>query len=422
MGGLFLTIIEDIIGRKIFDSRGNPTIEVEIYLDDGFGRAAAPAGASTGSYEAMAIPVEDALVKLETAVIEQLIGEDAEDQENVDSLLHEIDGTNNFSNIGGNTSVAVSMAVAKAASNAMFKCGDYVVEPPERYLYRYLGNAFPRIPYPLGNVLGGGAHAPGATDIQEFLVSSVGAETIDDAVLANTLVHKRVKKILTDSGIQCGKGDEGGWAPKITDAKAFEVVEKAVKEISEQVGFEVRFGLDVAASELWDEEKQVYIYKDAKRTRQEQIDYIAGLIDKYNLFYVEDPLHENDFDGFGELTEKVGDRCIICGDDLFVTNVDRIQEGVEKFSANAVLIKPNQIGTVTDTYNAITLAKRFGYATVMSHRSGETTDNTIAHLAVAFGCELLKTGVVGGERIAKLNELIRIGEDIGNTRMTQDMP
>jgi len=417
-----LTIIEDIIGRRIFDSRGNPTIEVEVYLDDGsFGRAAAPAGASTGTYEAVAIPVPDALSKLENEVVEQLIAEDATDQESIDMLLHDLDGTDNFSNIGGNTSVAVSMAVAKAAANALFKC-DFVVEPPERYLYRYLGNAYPHMPYPLGNVLGGGAHAPGATDIQEFLVSSLGAETIDDAVYGNTLVHKRVKKILTDGGIVCGKGDEGGWAPQIKDARAFEVVSQAVKEVSDELGFEVRFGLDVAASELWNEKDQVYVYKDARRTTEQQIDYVAGLIDEYNLFYVEDPLHENDFDGFADLTEKAGDRCIICGDDLFVTNVKRIQEGIEKFSANAVLIKPNQIGTVTDTYNAITLARRFGYKTIMSHRSGETIDNTIAHLAVAFGCELLKTGVVGGERIAKLNELIRIGEDIGNDRMTEDLP
>jgi len=417
-----LTIIEDIIGRRIFDSRGNPTIEVEVYLDDGFGRAAAPAGASTGTYEAVAIPVEDALAKLESDVVEQLVGEDAEDQENIDLLLHDVDGTDNFSNIGGNTSVSVSMAVAKAASNALFKGGDYVVEPPERYLYRYLGNAYPRMPYPLGNVLGGGAHAPGATDIQEFLVSSIGASTIDEAVYGNTLVHKRVKKILTDDGIVCGKGDEGGWAPQIKDSRAFEVASQAVKDVSDVLGFEVRLGLDVAASELWDANAEVYAYKDAKRTTEQQIEYIAGLIDEYNLFYVEDPLHENDFDGFAELTEKVGDRCIICGDDLFVTNVKRLQEGIEKFAANAILIKPNQIGTVTDTYNAITLARRFGYKTVMSHRSGETTDNTIAHLAVAFGCELLKTGVVGGERIAKLNELIRIGEDIGNDRMTEDLP
>jgi enolase len=416
-----VTIIEDIIGRRIFDSRGNPTIEVEVYLDDGWGRATAPAGASTGTYEAVAIPVEDALVKLENEVVEQLLAEDAEDQEYIDMLLHEVDGTDNFSNIGGNTSVAVSMAVAKAASNALYSSKEFALEPPERMLYRYLGNAYPRMPYPLGNVLGGGAHAPGATDIQEFLVSSPGAKTIDDAVFGNTLVHKRVKKLLTDSGVVCGKGDEGGWAPQVKDSKAFEIVSKAVKEVSGELGFEIRFGLDVAASELWDAKKKAYIYKDARRTTKQQIEYIAGLVDEYGLFYVEDPLHENDYDGFAELTDKVGDRCIICGDDLFVTNVERLQEGIEKFAANAILIKPNQIGTVTDTYNAITLAKRFGFKTVMSHRSGETTDNTIAHLAVAFGCELLKTGVVGGERIAKLNELIRIGEDIGNDRLTEDL-
>ncbi len=411
-----MTIIEDIIGRKIFDSRGNPTIEVEVYLDDGFGRAAAPAGASTGTYEAVAIPADRAISKLEE-VAEQLVGEDAGDQEHIDMLLHEIDGTANFSDIGANTSVAVSMAVAKAASNAIYRAGPG--EPPERYLYRYLGGAYPRMPYPLGNVLGGGAHAQGATDIQEFLVSSIGAETIGDAVRGNALVHKKVKKILSDEGVFCGKGDEGGWAPQVKDSVAFDVVSRAVKEASDELGFEVRLGVDVAASELWDEEKKAYVYKDATRTPEEQVDYIAGLIDEYGLFYVEDPLQENDFEGFADLTEKAGDRCMICGDDLFVTNVRRIEEGIEKFAANAVLIKPNQVGTVTDTYNAIALAKRYGYTTIMSHRSGETTDCTIAHLAVAFGCELLKTGVVGGERIAKLNELIRIGEDIGDDRMIE---
>lgn len=418
-----MSIIEDIIGRRIFDSRGNPTIEVEVYLDDGsFGRAAAPAGASTGTYEAVAIPVPEALAKLEDEVVAQLIAEDATDQAAIDLLLHEIDGTDNFGNIGGNTAVAVSMAVAKAASRSVYGTGEYRVDPPECLLYRYLGNAYPRMPYPLGNVLGGGAHAPGATDIQEFLVSSVGAPTIGEAVYGNTLVHKRVKKLLTDAGIVCGKGDEGGWAPQVVDSVALEAVARAVREVSDEIGFGIRLGLDVAASELWDGDRQAYVYKDATRTPGEQVDYIAGLVDQYDLFYVEDPLQENDFEGFAELTEKVGDRCIVCGDDLFVTNVKRIQEGIEGFAANAALIKPNQIGTVTDTYEAITLAKRFGYRTIMSHRSAETTDDTIAHLAVAFGCELLKTGVVGGERIAKLNELIRIGEDIGEDRMTEDLP
>jgi len=400
-------IIDEILARKIFDSRGNPTIEIEVYTDDGnFGVAAAPAGASTGSYEAVAISVDEAITKLETEVRDQLIGEYAADQEEIDSLLHEIDGTENFSNIGGNLSVALSMAVAKVAA-ACYKMP----------LYRYLGGAFPTMPYPLGNVLGGGAHAKGATDIQEFLVTPIGAPTIDQAVHANTLVHKRVKKLLTDQGIICHKGDEGGWAPQIKDSQAFEIVSKAVDEVSGELGFEIRFGLDVAASELWDGNN--YVYKDTKRSTDEQIDYLAGLIDQYNLYYVEDGLQENDFEGFARLTEMVGDRCLICGDDLFVTNVSRIEQGIETMAANAILIKPNQIGTVTDTFEAIRLGKKFGYATVMSHRSGETTDNTIAHLAVAFGSELIKTGIVGGERIAKLNELIRIGEEIGSDKMTE---
>jgi enolase len=400
-------IIEDILARKIFDSRGNPTIEVDVYLDDGsFGRAVAPAGASTGTYEAVVIPVDDAIAKLEYDIVDQLVGENAADQEEIDAQLREIDGTDNFGNIGGNTAVAISMATAWAAASAF-----------NMPLYRYLGGPFPLMPYPLGNVIGGGAHATGATDIQEFLVTAVGAPAIDDAVLANTLVHKRVKKILTDSGIVCGKGDEGGWAHQIKDARAFEIVSQAVREVSDEQGFEIRFGLDVAASELWD--GQQYVYKDAKRSRDEQIDYIAGLIDQYNLYYVEDPLEENDFEGFARLTDMVGDRCIICGDDLFVTNVERIEKGIEEVAANAVLIKPNQIGTVTDTYAAIKLAKNYGYSSVMSHRSGESCDFTISHLAVAFGCELLKTGVVGGERIAKLNELIRLGEEIGSDKMTE---
>ena len=400
-------IIDEILARKIFDSRGNPTIEVEIYTDNGlFGVAAAPAGASTGSYEAVAIPVDDAIAKLESEVADQLIGEYVADQEEIDALLHEIDGTSNFSNIGGNTAVAVSMATAKAAAAAF-----------HMPLYRFLGGSFPTMPYPLGNVLGGGAHAKGATDIQEFLVASIGAPTIEAAVYANTLVHKRVKKLLTDEGIICHKGDEGGWAPQIKDAKAFEIVSKAVGEVSSELNFEIRFGLDVAATELWDGNH--YVYKDTKRTSDQQIDYIAGLVDQYHLYYVEDGLQENDFEGFARLTDKVGDRCLICGDDLFVTNVSRLEQGIEHVAANAILIKPNQIGTVTDTFEAIKLGRKYGYATVMSHRSGETTDNTIAHLAVAFGCELIKTGVVGGERIAKLNELIRTGEEIGNDKMTE---
>ena len=235
-----------------------------------------------------------------------------------------------------------------------------------------------------------------------------------------------MKKLLTAGGIACHKGDEGGWAPAIKDDLAFEIVSQAVDEVSDELGFEVRFGIDVAATDMWDGER--YVCRDAKRSEDEQIDHVAGLIDEHHLYYVEDPLQESDFEGFARLTGKAGDRCLICGDDLFCTNVARIRRGIRETSVNAVLIKPNQIGTVTETCRAIALAGKSGYATVMSHRSGDTTDNTIAHLAVAFGCELIKTGVVGGERIAKLNELIRIGETIGDDRLactrcpTEDVP
>ena len=398
-------IIDEIVARKVFDGKGNPTIEVEVYVDGGnCGSAIAPSGTSTGTYEAVAIPVEDALDRIGSEIADLLIGECADRQEEIDGLLRDIDGTDNFSYIGGNTAVALSMAVAKAAAAASGMS-----------LHRYLGGAFGAMPRPLGNVLGGGAHARGATDIQEFLAVPVGAPTITQAVYANTLVHKQVKKLLTAEGITCQKGDEGGWAPAINDEQAFDVLDRAVEAATDQAGFEVRYGIDVAATDMWHDDR--YVYRDARRTPEEQVDYVAGLIDEHHLYYVEDPLQEGDFEGFARLTARVGDRCLICGDDLFCTNVARIRRGLVKASANAVLIKPNQIGTVTDTYRAVSLAKKAGYAAIMSHRSGDSTDNTIAHLAVAFGCELIKTGVAGGERIAKLNELIRIGDAIGQEKV-----
>lgn len=398
--------IDEIVARKVFDGKGNPALEIEVSLEDGScGTAIAPSGTSTGTYEAVALPADDAISRIREKVRDRLIGECAADQEEIDGLLREIDGTDNFSDIGGNTAVALSMATAKAAAAAF-----------HMPLYRYLGGAFPAMPRPLGNVLGGGAHARGATDIQEFLAVPVGAPTITLAVYANTLVHKQVKKLLTAGGITCHKGDEGGWAPAIKDDLAFKIVGRAVEDVSHELGFEVRFGIDVAATDMWDGNR--YVYRDTKRTAEEQIDYVAGLIDEHHLYYVEDPLQESDFAGFASLTGKAGDSCLICGDDLFCTNVARIRRGIREKSVNAILIKPNQIGTVTDTFRAVELAGKSGYAAVMSHRSGDTTDNTIAHLSVAFGCELIKTGVVGGERIAKLNELIRIGEAIGDDKLT----
>jgi len=393
-----MTSISRIILRSILDSRGNPTVEADIFTENGFGRAAAPSGASTGMYEAKVIPPREAIENAEKSVIPQLLGRDPADQVGFDMLLREIDGTPNFSAIGANVSVALSLAHAKAAACSF-----------DQDLFRYLGGVYAAdMPLPLGNVIGGGAHAANATDIQEFLIVPTGAVDAEEAVFANALVHKQIKQLLIERGKGCGKGDEGAWAPQIEDVEAFELIREAISAVSDEIMVEIDMGIDVAASELWKDD--VYVYKDARRTQEDQVAYIAELVDRFDLVYVEDPLQEEDFDGFADLTEQVGNRCLVCGDDLFVTNVDRIEEGIEKGSANSVLIKPNQIGTLTETYEAIRLAQAHGMETVMSHRSGETTDTTIAHLATAFGCIYLKTGVVGGERIAKLNELIRIEE------------
>lgn len=393
-----MTSITRIILRSILDSRGNPTVEADIFTENGFGRAAAPSGASTGMYEAKVVPPREAIENAEKSVVPQLLGRDAADQAGFDMLLREIDGTPNFGAIGANVSVALSLANAKAAACCF-----------DQDLFRYLGGIYAvDTPLPLGNVIGGGAHAANATDIQEFLIVPTGAMDAEEAVFANAAVHKQIKQLLIERGKGCGKGDEGAWAPQIEDIEAFELIREAIGSVSDEIMVEIDMGIDVAASEMWKDD--AYVYRDVKRTPEDQIAYIAELVDRFDLVYVEDPLQEEDFDGFAELTDQVGGRCLVCGDDLFVTNADRIEEGIEKGSANAVLIKPNQIGTLTDTYEAIRLAQAHGMETVMSHRSGETTDTTIAHLATAFGCIYLKTGAVGGERIAKLNELIRIEE------------
>jgi enolase len=317
-------------------------------------------------------------------------------------MLREVDGTPDLSTIGANVAVALSLANAKAAASSL-----------GLELYAYLGGIFiPELPLPLGNVIGGGAHAANATEIQEYLVVATGAQGPTEAVFANAEVHRKIRDLLKETGRSCGKGDEGAWAPQISDIEAFELVHQAIGAVSDGLSTPMRMGIDVAASELYDEDAKVYRYRGIDRTPEEQVAYIAELVDKYELIYVEDPLHEEDFAGFADLTAQVGDRCLVCGDDLFVTRASRIAEGLESGSANCALIKPNQVGTLTDTYEAIHIAHTHGMDTVMSHRSGETTDHTIAHLATAFGCVFIKTGVVGGERIAKLNELIRIEEQI----------
>ena len=395
-----MTTIEVIELRTILDSRGNPTVEADVYTTGGFGRSAAPSGASTGSLEAKVRPPKEAVDNAITNLIPALIGMDAADQEGFDEQLRDIDGTTDFSGIGANVAVALSLANAKAAASSM-----------GIPLFRYLGGAFVKeLPLPLGNVIGGGAHAENATEIQEFLVVPGGAADTEEAVFANAAVHRQVKELLKKKGKSCGKGDEGAWAPQIDDALAFELIAEATGLVADEMNVEVDMGVDIAASQMWD--GNAYKYRKTVRSTEDQIAYIAELVDKYNLVYVEDPLHEDDFDAFSELNSQIGDRCLVCGDDIFVTQVDRIQQGIDKDAANCVLIKPNQVGTLTDTFDAVQLAQRNGMDTVMSHRSGETTDTTIAHLATAFSCIFLKCGVVGGERIAKLNELIRIEEQL----------
>lgn len=417
--------VRRMIGRKILDSRGNPTVEVEVTVQDesgavvGSGRAAAPSGASRGRHEVVPFPEGGVDVSLEKIreLAPKLAGLSAGAQAKVDAACREFDGTSDLREVGGNAVVAVSMAIAKAAALAAGL-------PLHKYLS---GKQDAWLPYPLGNVLGGGKHAGRtAPDIQEFLVLPVGAKGFELAASANAEVHKRVRKLIEtkDKTFTGGKGDEGAWAPNLDDRDALEVVSRSCEEISDEVGFKVRPALDVAASSLYDERGKKYVYEREGEQRDpgEQVEFILDLIDTYGLVYVEDPIQEEDFESFAEITRKVGKNCMICGDDLFVTNVQRIEKGIKVKAANAVLIKPNQIGTLTDTRKAVELSKENGYVPVMSHRSGETPDDTIAHLAVGFGCPIIKTGVVGGERVAKLNELIRIEEELGDRARMGELP
>ncbi|WP_135362631.1 phosphopyruvate hydratase [Halosimplex halophilum] len=399
-----MTLVTDVRLRRVLDSRGNPTVEADVLTEEGgFGRAAAPSGASTGEYEAIELPASEAIAAAREDAVPRLVGEvHAGNQREVDAALHAADGTDDFSGIGANSAVAISMAAAKAGAS--------VTGAP---LYQHLGGTFRgnTFPVPLGNIVGGGEHAADATDIQEFLAAPVGAPSVSEAIFANAAVHQKVHDILMERDEPAGKGDEGAWAPSIDDAEAFEIMDEATKAVADEVGFEIRFGLDVAAAEMYDEEEGGYVYSDQVRSTEEQVEYIADLVAEYDLKYVEDPLDEDDYEGFADLTDRVGDRTLVCGDDLFVTNTDRLGDGIQQGAANSILIKPNQIGTLSDAFDAIELAVENAYGHVVSHRSGETEDTTIAHLAVATDAPFIKTGAVAGERTAKLNELIRIEDN-----------
>ena len=393
-------IIKDIKLRKIIDSRGNSTVEADISTNDGFGRAAAPAGASTGTFEAQAWPENNVDLGISNArkkLIPLLTGIPANDQKAFDDIIKKEDGTNNLQNVGGNISVALSLACAKAAADSKNIPLFEHVSKTKSY----------SIPAPMSNVLGGGAHAIGGTDIQEYLVTSFDND-VNTAIETNAAVHKEVAKILKEKfpNIALGKGDEGAWVAPLENVEALELVTKAVDNVNKETGVEIRTGLDVAASEFYKNGK--YVYKEQTLTPEEQVDFMLGLIEEYDLHSVEDPLDQNDFQSWASLTDQTDS--LIIGDDLYVTNSERLKQGIDMKSTNSILIKPNQIGTLTDTVKTVELAKNSDMATVISHRSGETTDTSIAHLGVAFESHAIKTGIMGGERIAKLNELVRISE------------
>ncbi len=412
------TVIEDVIPRKVFNSRGEETIEIDVITTSGFGRASAPEGKSRGKAEAVYYPqggVDQAVKKVEELVAPEIVGLNANFQEEIDRTLHEIDGSKDFKVIGGNTAFAISLAVAEAAANSY-----------DSLLFQYLGGQMAHeLPYPLGNAISGGQHTQGKTpDIQEFLVLSHGAGSFLEAATANAQVHRKIGDVLgkKDKLFNGGKSDEGAWIANIENLEALEVLADACEEVGSDLGFECGLGIDVAASYLWNGKERKYVYKRERKKRNsgEQLDFLLELIKKYHLLYVEDPFHEEDFDSFAELTKKTKD-CLICGDDLFTTNNERLSHGIKKSAANAIIIKVNQIGTLTDASETVEMAKANGYLPIIAHRSGDTCDWHIAQLAVALRCPIIKTGIAEGARIAKINELIRIEEFLGDRAKMADL-
>ena len=394
--------IKSIKFRKILDSRGDFSFECEVAGESFSGRCSAPSGASVGKFEAVAYPkgVDSSIKFASEKVISRLAGFDVREQKKIDEMLVEVDGTDNFSNLGGNAAIAISMACAKASAKLQGK-----------QLYEVLGNGR-WFPLPLSKIIGGGKHAINACDIQEFLAVPTGAKKIYPAIQANVSVHKKVKERLKKMGVTLGRDDESGWVVKLKTDNALEIISEACEQASQETGVKVEMGLDMAASSLFEDGKYVYEVDGRKLDGGEQLDFVLELIKKFKLYYVEDGLQEEDFEGFAELTSKAGN-CLICGDDIFVTNKKRLEEGVRKHACNSLILKPNQIGTLTKLDETAKYAKENGYTCVASHRSGETCDHAISHLAIAYDCKMLKTNVVGGERNAKFNEIIRIGERIG---------
>ena len=407
--------IMQIIAREILDSRGNPTVEVEVGLDDGsIGRAAVPSGASTGVHEAHELRDEDdrylgkgvqeAVANILDEIDDELVGLEADDQRLIDNAMIALDGTDNKSRLGANAILGVSMAVAHAAA-----------ESAGLPLFRYVGGPNGHVlPVPMMNILNGGAHADSGVDVQEFMIAPIGAETFHEALRVGTEVYHSLKKVIKDKGLSTGLGDEGGFAPSVDSTKAaLDLIVEAVKAAGYELGTDVALALDVASSEFYKDGK--YHFEGGEHTAEEMAKVYGDLIDEYPIDSIEDPLQEDDWEGYTNLTAAIGDKVQIVGDDFFVTNPQRLREGIEKKAANALLVKVNQIGTLTETFDAVELAHRNGYRTMMSHRSGETEDVTIADLAVALNCGQIKTGAPArSERVAKYNQLLRIEQILGD--------
>ena len=416
------TTIESIKGREIIDSRGNPTVEVDVILDGGaFGRAAVPSGASTGEHEAWELRDGDkdrflgkgvlgAVANVNEKIAPALLGNCATDQTSIDRAMLALDGTTNKKNLGANALLGTSLAVARAAAAAS-----------GLPLYKYLGGPNAKVlPVPMMNIINGGSHSDAPIAFQEFMIRPVGAETFSKAIQMGAEVFHNLKKVLHDRGLSTAVGDEGGFAPTFDGTEdALDTICSAVEKAGYKVGEDITYALDCAASEFF--ENGVYDYakfegdSGAKRGSDEQASYLAELCEKYPIDSIEDGCDENDWDGWKVLTEKIGDKVQLVGDDLFVTNVDFLQKGIDLGVANSILIKVNQIGTLTETFDAIELGKVNGYNSVISHRSGETEDSTIAHLAVATNAGQIKTGSMSrSDRIAKYNQLLRIEEALGS--------
>ncbi len=417
-----MSYIASIFARQILDSRGNPTVEVDVLTEtEKLGRAAVPSGASTGIHEAVELrdgkknyyggkSVLKAVNNVNTIIAENLLGWDITDQTGVDAALVKLDGTANKSKLGANAMLAVSMAVAKAAA-----------AEANLPLYRYIGGTNAKyLPIPMMNILNGGAHADNKIDFQEFMVMPVGASTFSEGLAWGVDIFHSLKSVLKKKGFSTNVGDEGGFAPNIqSNEEAIETVLTAIQAAGYKTGSQIMIAMDAANSELWDAKKKKYVFHKSsgkEMTSEQLVAYWAGWVKKYPICSIEDGMAEDDWKGWKMLTEAVGSKCQLVGDDLFVTNVNRLEKGVQEGIANALLVKVNQIGTVTETINAVSMAQQAGYNTIMSHRSGETEDTTIADLAVALNCGQIKTGSASRtDRMAKYNQLIRIEEILGDS-------